>query len=61
MRISEIADLLTSIGTLLIGIASIITAIKKNLKRKTGHGDSNKVLVVVWGSSPLPLLIVYHI
>ncbi|HIC0221988.1 TPA: hypothetical protein ACWZQO_000265, partial [Streptococcus agalactiae] len=34
MRISEIADLLTSIGTLLVGIASIITAIKKEPKKK---------------------------
>ncbi|HFU6812515.1 TPA: hypothetical protein ACGV5S_000853 [Streptococcus agalactiae] len=34
MRISEIADLLTSIGTLLVGVASIITAIKKELKKK---------------------------
>ncbi|WP_256948448.1 hypothetical protein [Streptococcus agalactiae] len=34
MRISEIADLLTSIGTLLVDIASIITAIKKEPKKK---------------------------
>lgn len=34
MKISDIADVLTSLGTLLVGIASLISAIKKEPKQK---------------------------
>ncbi|WP_302848983.1 hypothetical protein [Streptococcus uberis] len=34
MKISDIADVLTSVGVLLTGIASIIKALKKEPKQK---------------------------
>ncbi len=34
MKISDIADIITSVGTLLVGIASLISATKKEPKQK---------------------------
>ena len=60
MKISDIAEVITSLGIFLTGLASLIKAIKKNQSKNDYHGSLSKVLVGK-GRKPHCLFRLYHI